>query len=86
MCVCVCVCLCVCVCVHVHMCMGMWGGVCLIVPTLCNALDCNHQAPLSVGFFRQEYWSGLTFLSPGDLPDPGIEPTSPVSAALQADS
>ena len=45
-----------------------------------------HQAPLSMGFFRQEYWSGLTFLSPGDLPDPGIKPMSPVSPALQADS
>ena len=41
------------------------------------------QAPLSVGFSRQEYWSGLPFPSPGDLPDPGIEPRSP---ALQADS
>ena len=41
------------------------------------------QAPLSMGFFRQEYQSGLPFPSPGDLPDPGIEPTSP---ALQADS
>ena len=39
------------------------------------------QAPLSMGFFRQEYWSGLPFPSPGDLPDPGIEPGSP---ALQA--
>ena len=34
------------------------------------------QAPLSMGFPRQEYWSGLPFLSPGDLPDPGIEPVS----------
>ena len=41
------------------------------------------QAPLSMGFSRQEYWSGLPFTSPGDLPDPGIEPGSP---ALQADS
>ena len=32
------------------------------------------QAPLSMGFFRQEYWSGLPFLSPGDLPNPGTEP------------
>ena len=39
-------------------------------------------APLSVGFPKQEYWSGLPFPSPGDLPDPGIEPASP---ALQAD-
>ena len=38
------------------------------------------QAPLSVGFPRQEYWSGLLLLSPGDLPDPGIEPTSPALA------
>ena len=36
-----------------------------------------HQAPLSMKFFRQEYWSGLPFLSPGDLPDPRIEPESP---------
>ena len=41
------------------------------------------QAPLSMEFSRQEYWSGLPFPSPGDLPDPGIEHTSP---ALQADS
>ena len=41
------------------------------------------QAPLSKGFPRQEYWSGLPFLSPADLPDPGIEPRSP---ELQADS
>ena len=41
------------------------------------------QAPLSMGFPRQEYWSGLPFLSPGDLLDPGIKPPSP---ALQADS
>ena len=42
-----------------------------------------HQAPPSMGFSRQEYWSGLPFPSPGDLPDPGIEPVSP---ALQVDS
>ena len=42
-----------------------------------------HQAPLSMGFPRQEYWNGLPFLSPGDLPNPGIEPASP---ARQADS
>ena len=39
-----------------------------------------HQAPLSTGFFRQEYWSGLLFSPPGDLPDPGIKPTSPALA------
>ena len=41
------------------------------------------QAPLSMGFSRQEYWSGLPFPSPGDLPNPGVEPGSP---ALQADA
>ena len=41
-----------------------------------------HQAPLSIGFSRQEYWSGLPFPSPGDFPDPEIEPTSLVSPAL----
>ena len=44
------------------------------------------QGPLSMGFPRQEYWSGLPFPPPGDLADPGIEPASPVSPALQADS
>ena len=38
------------------------------------------QAPLSMGFSRQEYWSGLPFPSPGDLPDPGIKLTSPALA------
>ena len=38
-----------------------------------------YQASLSMGFSRQEYWSGLPFPSPGDLPDPGIEPLSPAS-------
>ena len=42
-----------------------------------------HQASPSMGFFRQEYWNGLPFLSPGDLPDPGIKPSSP---AFQADA
>ena len=41
-----------------------------------------HQAPLSMEFSRQEYWSELPFSPPGDLPDPGIEPTSPASLAL----
>ena len=42
-----------------------------------------YQAPSSMGFSRQEYWSGLPFPSPGDLPNPGIEPRSP---AFQADA
>ena len=42
-----------------------------------------YQTPPSMGFSRQKYWSGLPFPSPGDLPDPGIEPRSPT---LQADT
>ena len=42
----------------------------------------DHQAPLSMGFSRQEYWNGLPFPSPGDLPKPGVEPRC---VALQVD-
>ena len=49
--------------------------------TLCHPMECDHQAPLSMKFSRQECWSELPFPSPGDLPDPGIEYRSP---ALQA--
>ena len=48
--------------------------------TLCNPMDCAHQALLSMGFSRQEYWSGLPFLPPGDIPDPGIKATPPALA------
>ena len=51
--------------------------------TLATPWTLTCQAPLSVGFSRKEHWSGLPFSSPGDLPEPGIEPRSP---ALQADS
>ena len=50
---------------------------------LCDPWTVARQAPPSMGFSRQEYWSGLPFPSPGDLPDPGIEPRSPT---LQADA
>ena len=50
--------------------------------TLCDPWTVAHQASPSMGFSRQEYWSGLPFPSPGDLLDPGIEPRSPT---LQAD-
>ena len=43
--------------------------------TLCDPMDCSCQSPLSMGFSRQEYWSGLSCPPPGDLPDPEIEPT-----------
>ena len=45
-----------------------------------------HQAPLSMGFSRQEYWNGLPCRPPGHLTDPGFEPASPPAPALQADS
>ena len=61
------VCVCVCVCVHTH-------------SILATSWTVAHQAPLSMGFSRQEYWSGLPFLPPGDLPDPGVEPVSPASS------
>ena len=61
--------------------------VCVLVtqlcPTLCNPMDLVHQAPLSMEFSRQEYWSGLPCASPGNIPNSGTEPWSP---ALQADS
>ena len=45
-------------------------------PTLCDPMDSSlHQAPPSMGFSRQEYWSGLPFPYPGNLPDPGNEPS-----------
>ena len=47
--------------------------------TICDSMDCSHAA-LSMRFPRQEYWNGLPFPSPGDLTDPGIEPTSPALA------
>ena len=47
-------------------------------------VDC--QTPLSMGFSRQEYWNGLPCPPPGDIPGPGIEPTSPESSVLQVDS
>ena len=63
--------------------------MCLVAqlcPTLCNPMDCIPPGPLSTGFSRQEYWSGLPCPLPEDLPDPGIEPESFVPPALQLDS
>ena len=62
----------------------MKSEVTQLCPTLCDPMDWSlHQASPSMGFSRQEYWNGLPFPSPGDLPDPGIKPRSP---ALQADA
>ena len=54
-------------------------------PTLCSLWTVDHQVPMSMGFSRQNYWSGLPCLPPGDLPEPGIKSTS-VAPALQLDS
>ena len=54
-----------------------------LCPTLCAPVDCSPSGSSVHGFPRQEYWSGLPFLPPGDLPSPGTEPRFP---ALQADS
>ena len=51
-------------------------------PTLCDPWPVTHQSPLSMGFSRKEYWNGRPFPSPGDLPDPGIEPVFLASPAL----
>ena len=63
------------------LCLGAWWR--WFSPKLCLTLAAPWtvacQPPLSMGFYRQEYWSGLTFPSPGNLPNPGIKPWSPVS-------
>ena len=63
---------CVCVCMRVWVCYLLSHARLFVTP-----LTAACQAPLSMEFSRQEYWSGLPFPSPGDLPDPGIEPRSP---------
>ena len=74
--------------VYVYICewIYIWwfgGLVTQSCPTLVTPWTVACQAPLSMGFSKQEYWSGLPFPSPGDLPNPGTEPRSP---ALQVDS
>ena len=69
--------------------MELWhGGGCLVTqscPTLCDTMDCSSPDSSVVGFTCQEYWSGLPFPSPGDLPNPGTEPMSPALAGGQED-
>ena len=60
------------------------GLIAKLCPTLATSLTVAFQAPLSMGFSRQEYWSGLSFPLPGDLPHPGIEPASRATPALKA--
>ena len=64
--------MCLVLCLVTQWCLTLW------------TIDC--QVPLSVGFFRQEYWNELPFPFPGDFPDPGIKPMSPVFPALQVHS
>ena len=64
-----------------RMCKGREAGTVLLINRLvvsdsCDPVNCSRQAPLSMGFPRREYWSGLPFPSPGDSPDPGIKPKS----------
>ena len=68
-------------CVGLCVCVG--GCVCVIAQSCLTPWTVAHQAPLSMEFSRQEYWSGLPFPSPGYLPDPGVKPRSP---AFQVDS
>ena len=67
------------------LCQDLFGGsVTKSCPTLVTPLTAAHQAPLSAGFPRQEYWSGVPFPPPGNLPDPGIEPRSPTLQAVSS--
>ena len=59
-------------------------SVAQLCPILYDPMDCvAHSAPLSMGLYRQEHWSGLPFPFPGDLPDPGIEPPPPPCPTAQ---
>ena len=68
------------VCVYVYVCACVCA--CSVVSDSVTLWTVAHQAPLSVEFSRQEYWSQLPFPTPGDLPDPGIEPKSLAYPAL----
>ena len=63
---------------------NIYAVKCMLSTIWLSATSCTvaHQAPLSMGFFRQKYWSGLPFPPPGDLPNPGTKPTSPTTLAL----
>ena len=69
----------------------MFLGMCMYAkslqscPTLCDPMDCSPPGSSSMGFSKQEYCSGFPCPSPGDLPDPRVEPACPVSPALQMD-
>ena len=73
----VCVCVCVCVCAHTCMLSRSVVSDFSVTPR-----TVDRQAPLSMEFSRQGYWSGLPFPSTGDLPNPGIKPIAPMAPAL----
>ena len=68
---------------YFYICSGLVSKLC---PILVTPLTVARKAPLSMGFPRQEYWSGLPFPSPGDFLHPGIKPGSLISPALQVAS
>ena len=84
--------------IHIYGCMYIYIYICIYIYAIyfsgglvakslfATPWTVAHQSSLAMGFSRQEYWSGLPFPPPGDLPDPGIEPVSPVSPAWLADS
>ena len=69
----------ICICLHIYHSHCLQAQAC---PALCDSMDYVHHAPLSMGFVKQEYQSGLPHPPPRDLPDSGIELMSPISFAL----
>ena len=67
--------------IHIYTYIYVYGWT-KLYPTLCALRTVAHQVSLSMGFSRQEYWSGWPCFLPGDLPSPGIEPVSPMSPIL----
>ena len=77
----ICVCVCVCVCIYIYV-YRKKVKLLSCVRFFATPWTVAHQAPLYVGFSRQEYWNRLPFPTPGDLPNPRREPTSLVFPAL----
>ena len=88
----VCACVCVCMYLRVYIHTYIHSYICCVlshfsrVQLFATLWTVVYQAPLFIGFSRQEYWSVFPYPPPRDLPDPGIKPQSPVFPALQVDS
>ena len=67
-------------------CGGWWWFICQVMTDSCDPVDCSPPGSSVLGFFSWEYWSGLSFPPPGDLPNQGVVPMSPVSLALLVNS